>query len=49
MDQRGGQVRLIPPVLHGRRALLGLQCNGGRSNDGDLGRVDSLSAGGGFE
>ena len=49
MDQRGGQVRLIPPLPHVGRASLGLQRDGRRGNDAELGRVDGLSCGGGFE
>ena len=46
MDQRGGQVRLIP-LPHGRRASLGLQRDGRRGNDGDRVRVDGLGGLGG--
>ena len=49
MDQRRGQVRVIPPLPHGRRASPGLQRDGRRGNDGDLGRVDGLNGGGGVE
>jgi hypothetical protein len=47
VDLRGGQVRLILPLSHGRRASPGLQRRDGRrGNDGDLGRV---GGGGGVE
>ena len=39
MDLGGGQVRLILPLPHGRGASPGLQRDGRRGNDGDLGRA----------
>jgi hypothetical protein len=47
VDQRRGQVRLIPPLLHGGRASPGLQRDRRGDNDGDLRRVDGLNGGGG--
>jgi hypothetical protein len=49
VDQRRGQVRLIPPLVHGGHASPGLQRDRYRGNDGDLRRVDGLNGGGVFE
>ena len=45
MDQRRGQIHLIPRLPHVRRAAPGLQRDSRRGNDGDLGGSSSAIAG----